>query len=112
MWLPAHLPADLTLSWDETVKANEVHITFATLERSAWDMPYENNRRASGQCVKRFRLSLIQNEKEVYTVEQENHNRLAVLCFPEQQFDRLILTVLETWDPARLPGVYEIRVYR
>lgn len=112
MWLPAQLPADLTLSWDETVKASEVHITFDTLERSAWDMPYENNRRASGQCVKRFRLSLIQNEKEVYTVEQENHNRLAVLCFPEQQFDRLVLTVLETWDPARMPGVYEIRVYR
>ena len=111
MWLPAQLPADLTLSWDEAISASEVHITFDTLERVAWDMPYENNSRASGQCVKRFRLSLVQNGKTVYTAEQENHNRLAVLSFPKQQFDQLVLTVLETWDPARLPGVYEIRVY-
>ena len=25
--------------------------------------------------------------------------------------DRLTLTLLETWDETRLPGVYEIRVY-
>ena len=111
MWHPARLPADLTLSWEEVVTAGEVHITFDTLERVAWDMPYENNHRASGQCVKRFRLTLLQGGEEVFSCEQENHNRLAVVKFPQKRFDRLVLTVLETWDPVRTPGVYEIRVY-
>lgn len=111
MWHPAQLPADLELIWEKPVSAQTICITFDTLERVAWDMPYESNRRASGQCVKKYKLTLLRDEKQIYIREEENHNRVAVVKFPEKTFDRLILTVLETWDADRIPGVYEIRVY-
>lgn len=111
MWHPAQLPADLELTWEEPITAHEVYITFDTLERVAWQMPFEDNSRASGQCVKKFRLTLLRNKQIVFTREEGNHNRVAVVRFSEVDFDHLVLTVLETWDETRTPGVYEIRVY-
>lgn len=111
MWHPAELPADLTLEWDAPVKAQEVVITFDTLERTATAMPYESSNRASGQCVKKYRLTLYRGQEEVFAAETENHNRVSAVKFPETEFDRLVLTVLETWDETRIPGVYQIRVY-
>lgn len=48
MWHPAQLPADLKLTWEKPITAKMACITFDTLERVAWQMPYENNHREVG----------------------------------------------------------------
>lgn len=112
MWHPVSLPADLTLSWEQPITLREVRITFDTLERTAWEMPYENNARVSPQCVKKYKLTFLLEGKEVYThAEDDWHNRLAKIRVPAVKADRLILTLEEIWDPSRIPGVYEIRAY-
>ncbi len=111
MWRPKALPARITLDWDSSVSAHEIHITFDTLERAAIDMPYESNHRASGQCVKCFRLKLLRNSDTVFETEQTNHNRFVRISVPDTVVDRLELELIEVWEKGRLPGVFEIRVY-
>ena len=112
MWQPQKLPADLTLSWDEKITAEQVRITFDTLERTAHEMPYECGKRASDQCVKKYTLELFDGKEQVFVfTEKCNHNRLSVINFPECAFDKLVLTVEELWNSERLAGIYEIRVY-
>ena len=112
MWHPVSLPADITLSWETPVTVEEARITFDTLERTAWEMPYENNTRVSPQCVKKFHLAFYLDGKEVYVhCEDDWHNRLAKIAVPKITADQLVLTIEEIWDADRIPGVYEIRVY-
>lgn len=112
MWHPAELPAQLCLNWDAPITASQVRITFDTLERVAWTMPYESNKRVSPQCVKRFSVTLTRGDNVVYRTELDKwHNRLAVIDFGEVSFDRLTLNIDEVWDSSRTPGVYEVRVY-
>ena len=112
MWRPAALPADIQLSWQTPITARQIRITFDTLERAFVDMPYENGRRVSGQCVKRYSLGLYLGEQEVFRCSQDdNYHRLTVTDLPAVVCDRLVLTLQEVWDSTRIPGVYEIRVY-
>ena len=112
MWHPESLPADITLTWDEKITAEQVRITFDTLERTAHEMPFECGKRASDQCVKKFTVKLFNGKDEVLSfTENCNHNRLFVKDFLKYTFDKLILTVEELWDSKRTAGVYEIRIY-
>ena len=112
MWQPTSLPATLSMVWPSPITAESVQITFDTLERTAWDMPFESHQRVSGHCVKKYRLDLYRCDSLVAShVEDCWHNRLARVDLGSCQFERLELTLLETWNPERMPGVYEIRVY-
>ena len=112
MWHPESLPADITLTWDEKITAEQVRITFDTLERTAHEMPFECGKRASDQCVKKFTVKLFNGEHEVFSFDENcNYNRLFVKDFPKQTFDKCVLTVKELWGCNRTAGVYEIRIY-
>lgn len=112
MWVPKELPSFVTLKWNEKIKADEIRITFDTLERLSHDMPYECGKRASGQCVKSFKIELMKGNETVKVIEENmNYHRLYVKNIEEVKFDTLKLTLLETWEENRLPGIYEIRVY-
>lgn len=112
MWVPKELPSFVTLKWSEKIKAGEIRITFDTLERLSHDMPYECGKRASGQCVKSFKIELLKGNETVKVIEESmNYHRLYVKNIEEVKFDTLKLTLLETWEENRIPGVYEIRVY-
>lgn len=112
MWKPAVLPAALTFDLAEESCIHQIRITFDTLERTAHEMPYESGQRVSGQCVKKYSLSLYLNNNEVYSqTTDENYHRLAVCPIPGIKADRIVLTILETWDKTRTPGVYEVRIY-
>ena len=75
-------------------------------------MPYESSQRVSGQCVKKYSITLHLGKNEVYSqTMDENYHRLAVCRIPGITADRIVLTIHETWDKARTPGVYEVRIY-
>lgn len=75
-------------------------------------MPYECGKRASGQCVKSFKIELLKGNETVKVIEESmNYHRLYVKNIEAVKFDTLKLTLLETWEENRIPGVYEIRVY-
>lgn len=112
MWRPEKLPATLELSWESAVCGKEIRIVFDTLARTAMEMPYESGRKASPQCAKAFRLHLEREGAEVYSCRYDEwYHRLAVVHIPNVEFDRLKLTVEETWAADQLPGIYEVRVY-
>lgn len=112
MWHPTTLPADITLSWENNISAEQIRITFDTLERTAHEMPFECRKRVSDQCVKKFTAKLFKGKDEVFSfTENCNHNRLFIKDFPKQTFDKLILTIEELWNNDRTAGVYEIRIY-
>ena len=112
MWHPESLPADITLTWKNSISAEQIRITFDTLKRTAHEMPFECGKRASDQCVKKFTIKLFNGNDEVFSfTENCNHIRLFVKDFPQQTFDKCILTVEELWDSNQTAGVYEIRIY-
>lgn len=112
MWHPTTLPADITLSWENNISAEQIRITFDTLEKTAHERPFECGKRASDQCVKKFTAKLFKGKDEVFSfTENCNHNRLFIKDFPKQTFDKFILTVEELWNNDRTAGVYEIRIY-
>ncbi len=62
--------------------------------------------------MKRYSVSLFDGETEVWSLARDEvYHRAESVPLPDAPFDRLTLTLLETWDETRLPGVYEIRVY-
>ena len=63
-------------------------------------------------CIAGSELWDFSDRNEVYSqTTDENYHRLAVCPIPGIKADRIVLTILETWDKTRTPGVYEVRIY-
>jgi len=113
MWRPIEMPAAATLFWDESFAVGEVQLTFDTLERTCHEMPFECRRQASGQCVKVFTVRAYANGAETAAVRIcDNHNRMVRVNLGGAACDRITIELEETWDAGRLPGLYDVRVYK
>ncbi|MGI6691428.1 MAG: FAD-dependent oxidoreductase [Christensenellales bacterium] len=113
MWRPLELPATATLCWDKAFDVGEVQLTFDTLERTAHEMPFECKKQASAQCVKAFTVcSFVGDIKTAAVCMEDNHNRMVRIHLGGAKCDRMTVELRKTWEAGRLPGLYDIRVYR
>ncbi|MBE6612996.1 MAG: FAD-dependent oxidoreductase [Ruminococcaceae bacterium] len=112
MWMPEQLPASLRMTWDNPREVSAVSVTFDTLTRTAHEMPYECNKRASAQCVADFRLILRRDGAVVHeqSVTGNYHRFVRIPLSGSVRADALELVVCRTWEPGAQAGVYEISV--
>ena len=112
MWRPCVLPASLTLEWSRAFSAGKLQLTLDSLERTAHEMPFECGKKVSGRLVSDLDVSFYLNGSLQKTLTvTENHHRLVSLDADGVLCDKIVLTLLKTWEEGTLPGVYDIRVY-
>jgi len=101
------LPQALTLTWQKPVEAREVRLAFDTNLYTSWP-----ERPMPKTLVKSYVVECATGDGpwRVLADETENFLRHRIHGFAAETFDRLRVTMRETWgDPAA--RLFEVRVY-